>query len=147
MNSKQLSIALQINRALQLATQNLELSDDKAMELADLYPKWSCPKAYKIGDIISYGVNADNETQLYRVQQDHISQEDWTPDSVESLYKKIGFTDDGVSIWTQPQGAHDAYEKGDVVSHNNKLWVSDVDSNVWEPGVYGWSEETAVSEK
>lgn len=26
------------------------------------------------------------------------------------------------------------------MTHNEKKWVSDVDSNVWEPGVYGWSE-------
>ena len=26
------------------------------------------------------------------------------------------------------------------VTHNGKTWVSDVDSNVWESGVYGWSE-------
>lgn len=147
MNDKQLSVALQINRALQLTAQSLELSDDKAMELADLYPKWAYPKSYKAGDIIGYGVNSDNETQLYRVQQDHISQEDWTPDSTESLYKKVGYTDDGISIWTQPQGAHDAYEKDDTVSHNDKLWVSDVDSNIWEPGVYGWSEKTVTTKK
>lgn len=29
---------------------------------------------------------------------------------------------------------------GDKVSHNDKHWISDVDSNVWEPGVYGWTE-------
>jgi hypothetical protein len=30
---------------------------------------------------------------------------------------------------------------GAKVSHNGKHWISDVDNNVWEPGVYGWSEE------
>lgn len=43
--------------------------------------------------------------------------------------------------WVQPTGAHDAYSKGAKVSHNGKNWVSDTDSNVWEPGVYGWTEE------
>ena len=23
--------------------------------------------------------------------------------------------------------------------YNGKMWVSDVDNNSWEPGVYGWS--------
>lgn len=36
--------------------------------------------------------------------------------------------------------AHDAYGKGDKVSHNGKHWQSDIDANVYEPGVYGWSE-------
>ncbi len=22
-----------------------------------------------------------------------------------------------------------------------RVWVSDLDNNVWEPGVYGWTEE------
>lgn len=30
--------------------------------------------------------------------------------------------------------------KGDKVSHNGKHWQSDIDANVYEPGVYGWSE-------
>lgn len=42
--------------------------------------------------------------------------------------------------WVQPTGAHDAYEQGAKVSHNGKKWTSDVSANVWEPGVYGWTE-------
>ena len=44
--------------------------------------------------------------------------------------------------WSQPVGAHDAYSKDAKVSHNGKHWISNVDSNVWEPGVYGWTEAT-----
>lgn len=44
--------------------------------------------------------------------------------------------------WIQPTGAHDAYAKGAAVSHHDKKWISDADANVWEPGVYGWTEET-----
>ena len=29
---------------------------------------------------------------------------------------------------------------GDKVTHNGKTWVSNIDGNVWEPGVYGWNE-------
>lgn len=42
--------------------------------------------------------------------------------------------------WVQPTGAHDAYPQGAKVSHNGKKWTSDVANNVWEPGVYGWTE-------
>lgn len=42
--------------------------------------------------------------------------------------------------WVQPTGAHDAYAQGAKVSHNGKKWTSDVANNVWEPGVYGWTE-------
>ena len=42
--------------------------------------------------------------------------------------------------WVRPTGAHDAYAQGAKVSHNGKKWTSDVGGNVWEPGVYGWTE-------
>lgn len=45
------------------------------------------------------------------------------------------------AIWIQPTGATDAYPAGAKVSHNSKHWISDVDNNVWEPGVFGWSED------
>lgn len=44
--------------------------------------------------------------------------------------------------WKQPTGGHDAYKKGDKVTHKGKTWVSTADANVWEPGVYGWEEVT-----
>ena len=40
----------------------------------------------------------------------------------------------------QPTGAHDAYPKGAHVMHGGIEWVSDVDANVWEPGVSGWTQ-------
>lgn len=45
--------------------------------------------------------------------------------------------------WVQPSGAHDAYQAGACVSHNEKRWTSDLNGNVWEPGVYGWTEAGA----
>lgn len=35
--------------------------------------------------------------------------------------------------WVQPVGSEDAYHLGDIVSHNEKLWKSLIDNNVWEP--------------
>lgn len=131
-------LAQQMNRFVQMSVQSANLTDEQAMQIADLYPDWAAMKAYAADEIVKFGVNADGETQLYKVIQAHTSQADWTPDTAASLYKKIGFTDDGVSIWTQPLGATDAYMKGDVVSFENQLWKSTVDNNVWQPGVYGW---------
>lgn len=42
--------------------------------------------------------------------------------------------------WVQPTGAGDAYQIGDRVRHANKVWVSNIANNVWEPGVFGWTE-------
>lgn len=131
-------LAKQMNRFMQMQVQAAELDDDKAMEVADLYPEWQYQKAYAVGEMFKYGVNSDGETQLYRVVQAHTSEAQNTPDIVPALYKAVGFTDTGTPIWTQPLGAHDAYSTGDVVSHKDQLWISTVDGNVWEPGVYGW---------
>jgi len=29
----------------------------------------------------------------------------------------------------------------DIVYFNGKLWVSEVDNNVWQPGVFGWRKK------
>ena len=31
-------------------------------------------------------------------------------------------------------------DAGKMTVHNGKHWTSNVDANVWEPGVYGWTE-------
>lgn len=134
----QVYIAEQMNRAFQMLAQSLHLEDTNAMEIADLYEEYAIGKTYPIGHIFKYGVNADGETQLYSVLREHTSQEEWKPNETPSLYKAVGFTDDGVSVWTQPLGATDAYMAGDVVEHNGTTWESTIDNNVWEPGVYGW---------
>ena len=131
-------IAKQMNRFFQIMVQQMELDDSTAMEIADLYEPWEIGHDYKPGKIVKYGVNADNETQLYTVLQEHTSQEDWTPDVAVSLFKKIGFTPSGYPVWTQPLGASDAYMKDDIVSFEGSLWISTIDNNVWQPGVYGW---------
>ena len=134
----QVYIAKQVNRALQMVAQSLNLPDTNAMEIADLYEEYAVGKTYPVGYMFKYGINADGETQLYSVLQEHTSQENWKPDETPSLYKAVGFTEEGISVWTQPLGSTDAYMAGDVVEHNGQIWVSDVDNNVWEPGVYGW---------
>lgn len=105
--------------------------DETAEKYKDLYPLWAAGVAYKVGDKVRY--NDD----LYKVVQAHTSQSDWTPDATPSLYVKIA-TPGTIPEWVQPTGAHDAYMTGDKVTHDGKTWESTCDSNVWEPGVYGW---------
>lgn len=136
-------IAQQMNRFFQIMAGQMQLDDTTAMEIADLYEPWEIGKTYEVGKIVKYGVNADGETQIYTVIQAHTSQVNWTPDTAVSLFKAVGFTDSGVPIWTQPLGATDAYMKGDMVSHKDKTWTSDIDNNVWEPGVNGWTETSS----
>lgn len=134
--------ARQIYRFFQIMAAQMDLDDSVAMEIADLYERWNPDQNYPEGKILKFGTNADGETQLYSVLQAHTSQSTWLPSETPSLYKAIGFTGAGTPIWTQPLGASDAYQKGDEVSHGGKIWESEVDGNVWEPGVYGWKEKT-----
>lgn len=136
--------ALEMRKALQMFVGTLDVDTqlDKMLEIPSVFPAYEVGKAYKTKEVISYGTNDVGDPQLYQVLQDHTSAAEWTPDTATSLYKAIGITEDGYPTWVQPLGAMDAYSKGDKVSHNGSHWVSDVDNNVWEPGVYGWTEVT-----
>ena len=105
-----------------------------AAEHADLFTSWACPVDYKTGQIRRY-----TDGKLYKCLQDHTSQADWTPPAAVSLWAAVADPAEEWTEWSQPLGAHDAYGAGDKVSHNGKHWISDIDGNVWEPGVYGWT--------
>ena len=107
-------------------------TDEQAYHAPDIYPAWKDGVAYAVDDRISYG------DKLYKCVQAHTSQSDWTPDVTPALWVRVSIEE--FPEWVQPTGAHDAYNKGDKVSHNEKHWISTADSNVWEPGVYGWEE-------
>jgi len=131
--------ATQLRRALQLFAATVT-DESVMMEIADVYPRYAVGKAYKTGDVFSHGVNPDGETQLWKVLQGHVSAAEWPPAASPSLYKKIGYAENGLPIWTQPLIPSEAYNKGDIVMHKGKKWKSDIDANVWEPGVAGWTE-------
>lgn len=107
---------------------------ETAGEHTALFEVWVSPKDYKTGQIRQYN------GLLYRCVQDHASQADWTPDTAVSLWVSIADPTEEWPEWSQPVGAHDAYAAGDKVSHSGKHWVSNLNGNVWEPGVYGWTE-------
>lgn len=107
-------------------------SDEQALENIYLYPQWEADKAVQVGERYRYG------DTLYKCVQAHTTHADWTPDVTPALWVVVSL--DEWPEWVQPTGAQDAYAKDAKVSHNDKHWISDVDANVWEPGVYGWSE-------
>lgn len=111
-----------------------QIDEVTATEHTDVFSPWAEGVAYTVGNLRAY------DGKLYKCVQAHTSQSDWTPDKTPALWAVAGDPAEEWPEWSQPVGAHDAYNKGDKVSHNGKHWVSDVDANVWEPGVYGWSE-------
>ena len=95
---------------------------------------WAADTTYELND-----VRRHNNT-LYRCLTAHTSQSTWQPDVSPSLWVRIDDPAVEWPAWVQPVGSTDAYAKGAKVSHNDRHWVSDVDANTWEPGVYGWTE-------
>ena len=139
-----LQAALELRKALQIFLSTLDADTYAAemLEVPTVFPVYEVGKSYLTKSVFSYGTNAVGDPQLYQVLQDHTSAEEWPPDTAVSLYKKIGVTEEGYPEWVQPLGASDAYNTGDIVSFNGKLYESTIDANVWNPEAYpaGWQE-------
>ena len=135
--------AEQFRKALQMFATSL--TDEQAMEVATVFDPWEIGKTYSVGDFVLYGVNAVGDPQLYKVAQAHTSQADWTPEATPALYVAIGLDASGYPVWSQPTGAHDAYNIGDVVNYNGTLYQSLIDGNVYSPEAYpaGWAVYSA----
>ena len=117
-------------RSIELATSYLD--DEQAETVTILFPLWESGVDYAVGD------RRRHNDLLYRCVQAHTSQDGWEPPAVPALWTRTS-TEEWPE-WIQPTGAHDAYAAGDKVRHNDKHWVSELDANVYEPGVYGWGE-------
>ena len=128
--------ARELRKILEKAmTEAQSLTDAEAITATCLHPKWN-------GDGVQYtaGQRVQDDGILYTVLQAHTSQPDWKPAAAPSLFAKVLIPDPTViPEWEQPESTN-PYSKGDKVMHNSKTWVSDIDGNVWEPGVYGWTE-------
>ena len=130
--------AEQLRKALQMFAQSL--NDEQAMEVATVYPVYKVNYNYKTGEMFTWGTSTVGDPQLYRVAQDHTSSEVWLPSANPALYTPIGLTDAGYPIWSQPTGAHDAYNTGDIVDYKGVLYKSLMDGNTYSPEAYpqGW---------
>lgn len=123
-------------RLRELMEQSAEtLTDTEALEGIELFPKWKSDETYLIGERVRF------EDTLYKCLMNHTSQDTWTPPVSPSLWVRVDDPGEEWPEWVQPVGSTDAYPMGAKVSHNGKHWISDVDGNVWEPGVYGWTEQ------
>lgn len=114
------------------------LTDEQAVTVPAIYWPWD-------GDGVKYaaGDRRTDDGVLYRCITAHTSQPTWKPADSPSLWAKVLIPTPGViPDWEQPSSTN-PYAKGDKVKHNGKIWISTIDNNVWEPGVYGWTEATS----
>lgn len=124
--------ALKLRAVIEQSVANLD--DETALKGVTLFPAWVSGKDYAVGDRVKYN------NVLYKVLQAHTSQDDWMPDISPSLFAQVLIPDpDVIPEWVQPDSTN-PYMTGDKVKHNGKIWISAIDNNVWEPGVYGWDE-------
>ncbi len=126
------SDAVKIRELIEKAS--VSLGDTDALAAPFLFPKWQEGHRYKQGDRVSFS------GRLYRCNIDHDSESGWTPQNAPALFSEVADPSILYPDWAMPMGSHDAYGKGDRVSHQGKKWVSNTDYNVWEPGVSGWEE-------
>lgn len=117
----------------QIETMVGSLEDEEALKVVELFPKWAENEAYAIGDRVQY------EGILYKCLIAHTSQSDWIPSDAVSLWARVLIPDpEVIPEWEQPESTN-PYMKGDKVRHIGKVWVSDIDYNVYEPPTM-WSE-------
>ena len=112
------------------------LDDSDALDGVELFERWNPGMVLVVNQRIAH------DEKLYRVVQAHTSQAGWEPDKTPALFTEVAKPGE-IPEWKQPTGAQDAYARGDKVRHNDKVWQSNTDNNVWEPGVYGWDEANA----
>ena len=110
-----------------------DADDEQALNAQDIYPEWEPDTEYPAGFRALY------DGTLYICLQLHRSQTDWTPPVAVSLWAKVLIPGPGIPEWEQPSSTN-PYMLGDKVRHNDKIWVSTIDYNIWEPGVFGWDE-------
>ena len=117
---------------------SVSLPDEDALEAIELFPAWEIARLCKVGERLRYS------GKLYRCEQEHTSQADWTPDKTPALWTEVAKPGE-IPVWRQPTGAQDAYNKGDRVHYpdaDGPVYESTIDNNVWSPEAYpaGWEE-------
>lgn len=126
--------ALQLRAMIEKASANL--GDEDALEAVELFPAWEIARFCKAGERLRYS------GKLYRCEQEHTSQANWTPDKTPALWTEVA-KPGVIPVWKQPTGAQDAYSKGDRVHYpdaDGPVYESTIDNNVWSPEAYptGW---------
>jgi len=114
----------------------LSLNDEDALEAVQLFPRWNDSAEYKVGDKVRL------QNVLYRCLQDHIAQPTWSPIAAPSLWAKVLIPDpEVIPEWEQPDSTN-AYQIGDKVMFEGKVYECVIANNIWSPSTYpaGWKE-------
>jgi hypothetical protein len=129
---------LMVKKLLKIQFDNLTIPDEEINEYASLYPP------FKVGEAVIPGDRRQYQKVVWEVKtgQGHTTQLDWLPPDVPALWKRV-YEPGTIQLWVEPTMAEDSYTFGDKVywPDENTTWISTVpgiNTNTWEPGVYGW---------
>lgn len=138
-------IEKQVETELQALTDDADILENQAG-----YPLWSdFPDQYPFGPNDKVQDFEGNELKVFKIIQPHNKQGDRVPVFSPALWTKIEFSG-GVEVWAQPIGGDGKYPSIDPstgelyqVTHNGLIWENTHPApslNVWEPGVFGWTQ-------
>ena len=119
--------AEEIRKAIDIFAENQ--TDETLIDNKAAFMPWRAGLQVTAGQILRYG------DDIYRVNQPHTTQDDWTPDKTPALFIIVG------GDWEEWKPG--SYAKGTKRKNFGKKWISNVDNNIWEPGaagVYTWDE-------
>ena len=114
----------------------MSLDDADALEAVALFPQWNDSAGYFVGDKVRF------QNVLYKCLQNHVAQPTWTPLNAPSLWAKVLIPDENIiPEWEQPDSTN-AYQIGDRVMYNGKIYECTIPNNIWSPSTYpaGWQE-------
>ena len=129
-----MSVAAEARRLREMIETAIQFVDDRAaLGFVALHPAWSPKKAeYAAGLRLRY------RDRLYRVLQDHESQEAWNPEEATTLFEPVRL-EEKASDEAEQTGP---YMMGDRAVFDGKTYASLIDNNIWTYEEYpqGWIE-------
>lgn len=129
-----IDLAVKLRPFIEKAASSLD--DTDALEAVQLFPIWNEEANYTSGDRVRF------QNILYKCLQDHQAQSAWTPIAAPSLWAKVLIPDPQViPDWEQPDSTN-AYQIGDKVRFEGKVYENVIANNIWSPAAYpaGWRE-------
>lgn len=131
----------QTNKAMEVFNINFndllpDLTDEQALEIPLLFPKWRSGAEYKENDRVRY------LGKVYKVLQAHTAQEGLEPDVNSELFEKLAKKINTEVLEWEKRDITNPYMKGDKVLYEGKVYVSKIDINLTTPGnkLSGWEE-------
>ena len=152
----------QLYKVVQAHTSQAQWTPDAVPSLYDAFgfdesgcPLWAQPSgahdAYSAGDIVNYNGTLYQSTINGNVWSPDVYPAGWTvyevatePEEPEPEPEPEPDPEEPTTYpeWVQPTGAHDAYNTGDRVTYNGRVYESTINGNVWSPDAYpqGWED-------